>query len=98
MASTFSPTKQVNRVAWLTLSSAQQTLLKWLAIFFMLLDHANRTLWTFQPWLFTVGRLVFPLSDRLQHRCSWRKPKALRPAAPALRRDLASSRNPRARP
>ena len=47
--------------AWLTLSSSQQTLLKWLALALMLLDHANRTLWTFQPWAFALGRIAFPL-------------------------------------
>lgn len=46
---------------WLELSSAQQELLKWLAVFTMTLDHANRTLWPFQGWAFAVGRLAFPL-------------------------------------
>jgi len=46
---------------WLTLSSSQQELLKWLAVFTMTLDHANRTLWPFQGWAFAVGRLAFPL-------------------------------------
>ena len=43
------------------LSSAQQELLKWLAVALMTLDHANRTLWPFQGWAFTLGRLAFPL-------------------------------------
>jgi hypothetical protein len=45
----------------LTLSSSQQECLKWLALVTMTLDHANKTLWTFQPALFAVGRLAFPL-------------------------------------
>jgi TraX protein len=45
----------------LTLTSSQQELLKWVALVTMLLDHANKTLWTFQPFLFLVGRLAFPL-------------------------------------
>lgn len=47
--------------AWLYLESGQQTLLKWLAVLLMVLDHANRTLWSFKPWLSTLGRLAFPL-------------------------------------
>ena len=27
----------------------------------MFLDHANRTLWTYQPWIMAIGRLAFPL-------------------------------------
>ncbi len=27
----------------------------------MILDHANHTFWTFQPWAFTLGRIAFPL-------------------------------------
>lgn len=46
---------------WLRLGSAQQTLLKVLAILLMLVDHANRLLWGSQPWLFTLGRVAFPL-------------------------------------
>lgn len=62
MASVLSPTTPATTgSAWLRLDPAQQTLLKWLAITSMLLDHANRTLWTFQPWAFTLGRIAFPL-------------------------------------
>ena len=49
------------QVRWLTLTSAQQELLKWTAIATMTLDHANRTVWPFQGWAFAVGRLAFPL-------------------------------------
>lgn len=47
--------------AFVTLTSSQQTLLKWFAIALMLLDHANRTLWVFQSWAFALGRIAFPL-------------------------------------
>ena len=43
------------------LSSAQQELLKWVAIVSMLIDHANRSLWPYQIELFYVGRLAFPI-------------------------------------
>lgn len=46
---------------WVQLGSSQQTLLKHLAILLMLLDHANRVLWGFQPWAYTLGRIAFPL-------------------------------------
>jgi hypothetical protein len=61
MVSTPASTRQTSQSLGLTLSSAQQTLLKWLAVLLMLLDHANRTLWSFQPWVYTLGRLAFPL-------------------------------------
>jgi hypothetical protein len=59
MTNTLTPTDA--RAAWLALSSGQQTFLKWLALALMFLDHANRTLWSFQPWVYTLGRLAFPL-------------------------------------
>lgn len=49
------------RPCWLQLGSSQQTLLKYLAIALMLLDHANSILWDSQPLLYTLGRLSFPL-------------------------------------
>lgn len=45
----------------LELTSAQQELLKWVAVATMTLDHANRSLWPYQGWAFAVGRLAFPL-------------------------------------
>lgn len=62
MASTLSEPKMIRMQSLgLRLSSSQQTFLKWLALALMLLDHANRTLWTFQPWAFALGRIAFPL-------------------------------------
>lgn len=61
MASTLTQTPTTARASWLALSSAQQTFLKWLAIALMLVDHANRSLWSFQPWAFALGRIAFPL-------------------------------------
>jgi hypothetical protein len=44
------------------LSEAQQETLKWLAIFTMTLDHANKLLFNFDyPVMFWLGRLTFPL-------------------------------------
>jgi TraX protein len=43
------------------LTASQQEGLKWLALLVMTLDHANKTLWTFQFPLYVVGRLAFPL-------------------------------------
>lgn len=45
----------------LELTSAQQELLKWIAVATMTLDHANRSLWPYQGWAFAVGRLALPL-------------------------------------
>lgn len=59
-ASTASPPAPA-AVRWPVLSSAQQELLKWLAVALMALDHANRTLWPFQGWAFALGRPAFPL-------------------------------------
>ena len=50
-----------SRSTWLVLGSSQQTLLKYLAIVLMLLDHANRLFWGAQPWLYALGRVSFPL-------------------------------------
>lgn len=62
MATSVSEPKTIRmHPAGLRLSSSQQTLLKWLAMALMLLDHANRTLWSFQPWAFSLGRIAFPL-------------------------------------
>lgn len=61
MASILTQTTTTTRASWLDLSSGQQTLLKWLATLLMLLDHANRSLWVFQPWAFALGRIAFPL-------------------------------------
>jgi hypothetical protein len=54
-------TKTINLSPRLELSASQQEGLKWLALLFMTLDHANKTLWTFQFPLYVVGRLAFPL-------------------------------------
>ncbi|MGL4610548.1 MAG: TraX family protein [Trueperaceae bacterium] len=45
----------------LELTPSQQECLKWLALGLMTLDHANKMLLAFQPFLFVVGRLAFPL-------------------------------------
>lgn len=55
------PPPPVGAVRRFRLSSAQQELLKWLAVALMTLDHANRALWPFQGWVFALGRLAFPL-------------------------------------
>jgi hypothetical protein len=72
-------TKTLPTYTVLTLSSSQHECLKWLALVTMTLDHANKTLWTFQPVFFGVGRLAFPLfvfliAYNLERRgVSWRK-------------------------
>lgn len=45
----------------LHLTRSQQDVLKWLAVVIMPLDHSNRTLWTYHPWVMAIGRLAFPL-------------------------------------
>lgn len=53
--------KWLNRCIDFRLSPSQQELLKWLALLFMTLDHANKILFGNQTLLYLLGRLAFPL-------------------------------------